>query len=732
MPIQPLDHVKSRLRRAVRRGECAGAVLLVGRRDERVVEMALGHRMLRPHRRPMRRGTIFDLASLTKAVATAPAVMALVEDGQCKFDDPVYRFLPVFGRGCARHITLEHLLTHTSGLPSYRNFSRFRRRDSVLKAIADLPLRSRPGERFVYSDLGFILLGEIVRVVAGVPLDEFFRQRIGSPLGMRHTCFNPPSDWATQCAATERRRGRMLCGEVHDENAYVLGEVAGHAGLFSTARDLERFARMVLGEAAPPLSPATIQLMTRPRELPDGNVRALGWDVDTAYSGPRGHLFPIGSFGHTGFTGTSMWLDPVSHSYVILLTNRLHPAGKGDVRTLRAEIGTLAALLVEQRRTPRRGAHSPVRLGIDVLQSMGFTPLKGRRVGLVTNASAVDRTGRPTLDILRHGGGYRLVAIFSPEHGLSAQEDEPVASGRDERSGLIVHSLYGKHLRPTPSMLRGIDCLVMDIQDVGARFYTYATTMTWCMEEAAKRGIEFVALDRPNPLTGLRVEGPILRLRKRALSTFHRTPVVHGLTLGELAQFANREYGIHCNLKVIPMENWRREMWFDDTGLPWRNPSPNLRNLRQTILYPAICCLERANVSVGRGTDTPFEWFGAPWVDSAALCEALNDAGMPGLSFVPVSFQPTESRFAGQTCHGVYIMLNDREAFRPVYAGVHFARALYAQTKHFALRLTGPLFGTHAVPRAIARGESPEKIARGWLSDETAFRRRCRAYWLYQ
>jgi uncharacterized protein YbbC (DUF1343 family) len=534
--------------------------------------------------------------------------------------------------------------------------------------------------------------------------------------------------------------GKMLWGEVHDLTAYNMGGVAGDAGLFSTADDLSRFAQMLLeggrlGEARI-LSPASVLKMTTP-ESPPGKMamRGLGWDIDSPHSSARGELFPVGSFGHTGFTGTSIWVDPFSKTYVIIMTNRLHPEGRGDVSEVRAQIATIAAAAFGSgsmetlaTRSPltgnaefrnsygiRRLRNGSVKLGIDALEGERFAPLAGLRVGLITNHSGLDGEGRRTIDLLSHAPGVRLVALFSPEHGLAGNVEGRVASSTEPATGLPVYSLYGETERPTDTVLEGLDALVFDIQDAGARFYTYVTTLGYAMEAAAKKGVQFYVLDRPDPVNGVTVQGPILENDLRSFVGYFPLPVRHGMTLGELAEMFNAEGKIGAKLHVIKMRGWERSDWYDETGLTWVNPSPNLRTLAEATLYAGPALLEGANVSVGRGTDTPFELLGAPWIDAKKLAAYLNARKIQGVRFLPVDFTPRQERFAGEVCHGVQIVLLDRDAFDAPEAGVEIASALYKLFPNdFEIDKTLPLVGARWVLQAIKAGEDARRITYHW------------------
>ena len=525
-----------------------------------------------------------------------------------------------------------------------------------------------------------------------------------------------------------------------------MGGVAGHAGLFSTAADLAQFCRMLLGGGRVGrvriLSPLSIERMTHPATPPGmRDVRGLGWDIDTTYSANRGDLFSTGSFGHTGFTGTSMWIDPRTKSCVIFLSNRVHPDGKGDVTPLRGQVASVAAAAVStivdggagSAAAPRGNHAAPTLTGIDVLESEGFAPLHGRHVGLVTNHTGRSRAGVSTIDLLAQARDVTLVALFSPEHGIRGEADARVASSRDERTGLPIYSLYGETRRPTEAMLAGIDTVVVDLQDIGARFYTYMTTMAYVMEEAARRGLPVIVLDRPNPINGTDVEGPMLDRAAIGFTGYLPMPVRHGMTIGELARLFNGENRIRASLTVVAMKNWPRAGWFDDTGLPWTNPSPNMRNMMAASLYPGIGAIEGTNISVGRGTDTPFEQIGAPWIDGAALAEALNRRELIGVRFYPVSFTPAPgAKFGGELCRGVFMIVTDRERLRPVRLGLEIAAALSRlYGAQFKLEAAATLLGSKATIERIRAGEDPTEIAGSWAADEARWRELREKYLLY-
>ena len=757
---------------AIKDHQLPGAVVLVGRHDAIVYQKAFGNRSLEPSVEPMTLDTIFDLASLTKVVATTTCATILIEDGRLRLNDRVATYIPGFERYGKGGITIRHLMTHVSGLrPDLDMSEEFSDSDmAIARAIEEVPA-SPPGERFVYSDINYFLLGDIIRRVSGVSLDRFSAERVFGPLGMRDTMFKPPESLRPRIAPTEKCTplgwpcdgpgAVMLRGIVHDPTARRMGGVAGHAGLFSTAADLSRFCRMLLHSGAlgttRVLAPLAVLRMTTAATSPaQPAVRGLGWDLDTAYSSNRGDLFPVGSYGHTGFTGTSLWIDPFSDTYVIILSNRVHPNGKGDVAPLRAKIAAVAAsaivggvdvtgLRANARRggdfgaagvEPARVQAAPVMNGVDVLQADGFRLLRGKRVGLVTNQTGRSRAGVSTIDLLYKAEGVKLVALFSPEHGIRGALDEKVEANRDEKTGLPIYSLYGdtrESFRPTSEQLQGIDTLVVDLQDVGVRFYTYITTTAYVMEEAAKRKIAVVLLDRVNPIDGYQIEGPVLDKDLLAFVGYFPMPIRHGMTLGELARLFNGENKIGADLTVVPLRGWRRDLWFDETGLPWVNPSPNMRSLVQATLYPGIGAIEATNLSVGRGTDTPFEHIGAPWIDGVRLAEELNARRIDGVRFYPESFTPTGSKFKGETCQGVFMVVTDRLALRPVRVGVEIASALYRlYPSQFQIEATVRLVGSRDVIKRIQSGEDPAAIAASFSRDEARWRLLRAKYLLYQ
>jgi uncharacterized protein YbbC (DUF1343 family) len=510
----------------------------------------------------------------------------------------------------------------------------------------------------------------------------------------------------------------------------------------------------------------------------DGATRGLGWDMNTSFSSNRGELFPLGSFGHTGFTGTSIWIDPTSQTFVVFLSNRVHPDGKGDVTPLRARVATVVASAIEdtpiekwkaaeaeynaavaaqipkfreQVEAARRSANrseppasaggqnavqnATVLNGIDILEKTGFKDLEGKRVGLVTNHTGKNLAGKLTIDVLFEAKNVKLTSLFAPEHGIRGELDtEKIDDTKDEKTGLPVYSLYKDGMRrPKPEQLKDLDAIVYDIQDIGARFYTYTATLKNVLEEAAKAKIPVYVLDRPNPINGVDVEGPLAEEDKLSFIAAHTTPVRYGLTIGELGQMMNVERKIGADLRVIKMEGWTRSMWFDETGQTWVNPSPNMRSLNEATLYPGIGLLEVTNVSVGRGTDTPFEVVGAPWLDGQKLAKYLNERDLKGVRFVPIRFKPNASVFKDEQLGGVNIVVTDRANFNSVRTGIEIAAALrklypgdWNVDRYLRLLVNGEVL------EQLKRGDSPETILAAWKKGTDEFEKRRAPFLLYK
>ena len=742
---EPID--KTRLARidtaveaAIKRGDCPGAVVLVVHDDDVVYRKPFGQAMLQPAKKPMAVDAVFDMASITKPVATATSVWLLIEQGKLRLSDKVFKSWPEFAVNKKDAITIEHLLLHTSGLTADNALADYTNgKAKAMERIASLALEAEPGMRFRYSDVGFIVLGELVERISGEPVNTFARKHIFDPLEMTSSGFKPKGNIKDRAAPTGLHDGKVLIGEVHDPRAALMDGVAGHAGLFGTADDLARFARMLLrgGEldGARILSPLTVKRLTEPHAVPGGQ-RSLGWDVDTSFSSPRGELFRKGEgFGHTGFTGTSIWIDPPSKTAIIILTNRVHISEKVQVTQLRREIATIVASAVVSD-SSIRNPKSEIRnteTGIDVLEKEKFARLEGKKIGLVTNHTGVNRLGQTTIDLLHHAKGLKLVALFSPEHGIRGELDQPnVGDTTDAKTGLPVYSLYGKRRKPDAETLKGIDTLVYDIQDIGCRFYTYISTLGLLLEAAAEHKVRVVVLDRPNPIGGLTVEGPMRDEGKDSFIAWHTIPVRHGMTVGELAKLFVAEKKLGVDLEVVKIESWRRGDFFDRTGLSWVNPSPNMRSLTQAYLYPGIGLLETTNLSVGRGTDRPFEWIGAPWLNAPKLAATLNREGLPGVRFVPTSLTPKASVFANQYCFGIQIIIDDWQRFQPLRTGLAIAVALRKlQPDDWNMKNYDRLLLHKATFDAVQSGKSVAEIEKGWEPGFREFLERRKKVLLY-
>jgi uncharacterized protein YbbC (DUF1343 family)/CubicO group peptidase (beta-lactamase class C family) len=751
--------VDQQMERAVHDALIPGAVVVIGHNGHVVYQKAYGSRALIPHREPMTLDTIFDAASLTKVIATTPAIMRLFEQGEIRLNDPVTKYLPEF-QGGHSDVTIRNLMTHFSGLrpdldlkPAWSGYD-----TGIQRALIDKPA-GPPGLHFVYSDINFILLAEIVHRLTGKTLNEYTRENVYEPLGMHETMFLPPTSLRPRIAPTEINpaTGQPLRGEVHDDTARYMGGVTGHAGVFTTAADLAKLAQMMLdegqGNGVRLFSAATIQKFTSPQSPADQPIlRGLGWDIDSPYSSNRGELFPIGSYGHTGFTGTSMWIDPFSHSYVIILTNAVHPHRGHSITSLRSRVATIVAasfgitgpsvkLTGYNETIVGAGLHREVEpkaevlTGLDVLAEDNFAELRGKRIGLITNQTGLSREGRRNVELML-AAGIHVTALFSPEHGLAGAEDRAdISDTKDPVSGLPVFSLYqSSSHRIQPGMLDNIDALVFDIQDVGARFYTYSCTMLYSMEEAAKKHLSFFVLDRPNPITGTHVEGPILDPDLQSFTGCFAIPVRHGMTMGELATMANGERKLGLDLHVIPIRGWDRGDWLDATGLPWVDPSPNMRSLNAALLYPGIALLEASsNYSVGRGTDSPFELIGADWIHGRELASFLNDRYIPGVRVYPTRFRPTSSNFSGKTIEGVRFIVTNRDSFDSTRLGLELGYALNRlYPGKIAWQENRFLIGNHSVLGELKDDVDPRTILQEMEISIAVFVQQRERYLLYR
>ncbi len=735
-------------------GHLAGAVVVTGDAGGVRVRVARGLRVTGEHAEPMTADTVFDLASLTKPVATAVAIMQLAQRGMLSLDGPAARYWPAFGAHGKGGITIRQLLAHVSGLPAGVSSSRaLRSRAAVLADIVAMMPVASPGTRVRYSDVNYVALGEIVRRVSHRPLDAWCAEHVFGPLGMASTLFRPTGQLLARVAPTVVRDGRLLRGSVHDPVAAAMGGVAGNAGLFASADDLARFARMLLnGGALGPvrvLTTRSVAALETPATLDaEGDLHTPGWAIGPPLVANRYRLPPVGALQHLGYTGTALWIDPATRRFAIVLTSRLYPDETGTAMPLRAlvlgivsseaapvtpsqiatRVPAMAPAVAQAARLP--ASRGPVLAGIDVLAASGFAAVAGKRIALVTNRSGFDRLGRRTVDLLAQAPGARLVALFAPEHGLGTDVDETFGDTVDTTTGVVVHSLYSERRRIAPALLADADVLVIDLQDAGVRFFTYLATLGYALEAAAAAHLPVIVLDRPDPLGGDAFGGPVADAGPATFTGYYPLPLQPGMTLGELARLFNDRLHIGAALSVVPMANYVRAMRFDDTGLGWVPPSPNLRDGAALSRYPETGLIEGAAVSVGRGTATPFGVVGAPWIDARILADDLRAMRLHA-TFSPVRFVPAEGPYHGRLCEGVRIERLPG-ATRPGEIGLALALVLHrrypAQFRIDAIRAS---VGSREVADMLEAGRSLDDIERVVDAQDAVFARERAAFLLY-
>ena len=905
-PAPDFSAVSTAINTAITEKKLPGAVVVVGHKGKVVFEKAYGNRALEPTIEPMTEDTIFDMASLTKLLATTSSILELVDQHKIDLDAPVVKYLPEFAQNGKEKITVRQLMTHYSGLPEDVDLkddwglTRPDKSEGIRRAMASVPY-GPPGVTFKYSDINFITLGVLVEKLSGQTLDEFALQNVFRPLGMSNTRYLPISkacgplaslpvysrrsadnamlkisaakgamqscgqdDWdasriVNRVAPTAHddeskthpeanpNFDTLLRGTVHDPTTRRMGGVAGHAGVFSTAADMSKFAQALLDKllrnTGPfPVSQATLRMATTPNEpatavhtatifTPDGKPttgvasRGLGWDLNSAFSRPRGEVFPIstkkhpGSFGHTGFTGTSVWIDPVSDSYVVLLANAIHPRGGAPISPLRGQVSTAAARAIEKLDVkaelkanykkwvaggPSDDDHLDSEMlesgvvresfpaqvgqgstktltGIDVLEATNFAALKSvaekhgskLKFAVLTNQSGIDAQSQRTIDILAHADpSLQLTTIFTPEHGLFARQDtEHLTAEHDAATNLPVISLYGpkasdKH--PKQSDLKQVDAVVIDLQDAGVRFWTYETVMGYFLEDCARAHVEVIVLDRPNPVGGLAVQGPLSDVGSESYINFMSLPVRHGMTFGELAKFFN-DYGtqiqlkpelldgqsvqmgqredslappatkpsLHANLTVIPMQHWTRAEFFDETHLPWVPPSPNMKTPATNIVYPGVALMETTNMSVGRGSPAPYESFGAPFVQADELAAFLTARNIPGVTFtaatLPIAEDANHYPFHGQTIPAIHITVTNRAALDTPEMGVELLSALHhLYPSEFQLDKAKTILLNAETLAAIKADKDPREIAASWSAALNTFKKQRSQELLYK
>lgn len=738
-----LDAIDNLVNQAISEAKLPGAVVTVGHRGSIVFQKAYGNRRSVPEPEAMQTDTVFDLASLTKPIATATSIMHLVDAGKIGIDDKVADHLPEFGKEGKQDVTIKQLLLHVGGMIPDNAMSDYKDGPEIARQnFLGLQFNYDPGTKFRYSDVGFQVLGELIHAKTGKTVAQYASEHVFQPLKMTETGYLPAEQMRSRAAPTQQRYGKWMVGEVHDPRAYAMGGVAGHAGLFSTAEDLAIYAQMMLDRGSyngtKILSTEVVETMTAPYDVP-GAIRGLGWDKQSGYSSNRGESMTASAFGHGGFTGTAIWIDPDLQLFVIFLSNRVHPDGTGSVNPLAGAIGkvaadaAIAAGMSDDDTTETTNRTVTVRCGIDVLVAEDFSTLSGRRVGLITNHTGVAINGTPTRILLHQSPAVQLVALLSPEHGIAGRLDqENIGDTVDPDTGIKVFSLYGKDRKPSAESLQGIDTIVFDIQDIGCRFYTYISTMGEAMRVAGQQNIRFVVLDRPNPINGVDMGGPVLDDGTQSFVGYHTIPVRHGMTVGEIAAMLNQELDLKVDLQVIPCEGWQREDFYDATGLFWVNPSPNMRTLNQAILYPGIGLLEYTNLSVGRGTDTPFEIIGAPWLDAGVVAAELQANKLPGIAIIPTRFTPESSKFANESCQGLQLLVTDRKTLDPIRLGLVIAVALKKHhPEQWEHKNYSRLLSSQKIFDGLIEGQTVDQLSQIPLADLESFAKRRKPFLKY-
>lgn len=760
--------VRALIEAAIEAGDLPGAVVGVWQGGAWQLRETYGRRSLEPMEE-MSFDTVFDMASITKPVATATSAMLLAQEGRLDLNAPVCDYLMDFTGDGREDVRVWHLLTHSAGLIPDNALSDYQSgSEAAWQRLMKMEIKTTPGMNFAYSDVGFLLLGKVVENVSGMSLDKFSKQHVFVPLGMQDSGYTPAAKLVPRIAPTEPRDGAMLRGEVHDPRAALLGGVAGHAGLFSTLDDIALYAQMMLRSGRLPsgrffMRPETVWTMTRPYTIETKPIfgpvsRTRGWDHHSGYSYNGGVELSRSAYGHGGFTGTVLWIDPDQDLFFVFLSNRLHPDGKGSVNQLAGKIANLAVRHLKEAQAEQTGTAqasaeqasaaqasadqasaaqsavvaSPVMAGIDTLVARRFRDLAGKRVGLVTNQTGIDSSGQSTLSLLAASRDVQLVALFSPEHGIEGKLDvNRIGDSRDGKLDVPIYSLYGETRKPKAEQLQEIDVLVYDIQDIGTRFYTYIATMKNCLEACAELNKEFMVLDRPNPI-GDRVAGPMRDLDRSSFVACHHLPVQHGMTVGELALLFRREAKLDVELTVVPVRGWQHADPFYKTGLWWINPSPNMRTWEAAVLYPGIGLLEMTNISVGRGTDRPFQWIGAPWMDGQKLAAWINAQDLPGVRAVPRKITPDSSKHANVECSGVQFVITnaeDLDAWQLGASVAHGLRELHAQTWESAK--LDVLIVNQEIAQALREGVPYEQLKARVEKELTEFRKRRESVLLY-
>ncbi len=724
-PFAVYEQISLSLRRAIDSTDSPGAVLFVGDRDRTFVHVAEGLRQRTPETHPAKLDTLYDLASITKVIVTTTSILMLRDAGEIRLEQPVTDFVPI---PQFREMTLAHLLTHTAGLtpgsPYYKTMDSL---EAMLLRYAKVGVDSPVGGLSRYSDVGFMLLGKVVEMAARDRLDRFARRQIFEPLGMERTGYLPPPEWVENCAATEKCkwRGRVMLGEVHDENTFAVGGIAGHAGLFSTAADVALFCRGLLTGKL--LRESTVVEMSTMDKVSNYPWQGLGWQIDPWASKQQGFLPSRSVFGHTGWTGTCLWMDRDTGFFTILLGNTCHPSrAKRDNGNFRRPVFMAVAKEFYGRKT---STHS----GLDRVMRQDFRAVSGKRLAVLTNHAATDQYGRSIVDVLQMAPAPDIRMLYSPEHGIRGQAEAGEYVDNQE-SVVPVVSLYGKRKEPTAKELKDVDLFVVDLQDVGSRYYTYMATMHRCMAACAQTRTPVLVLDRPNPLGGEILEGPIAVNTESDVSSA-AIPIRHGMTMGELATFFSRTSlrGSGLRIEVSLLDNWWPETFFEDTSLEWTPPSPNLPTAESALLYVGTCLCEGTNLNEGRGTETPFSLLGAPWLDAKRVIDSIPPEERTGVTltrygYTPVSIpgKSASPRYRDQACEGITIRVDDPRAVRPFTLAVALIQSIRARPRgefkwgaSFDVLAGGPDLRTR-----IEAGQSASEIVEAYRPQLEAFDRK--------
>lgn len=663
-----------------------GAVAYVGNNDEVLFFDCIGKCSILPSEEEMKKDTIFDLASLTKVIATTTSVLLLYQQGKLNLNDPVSKYIsvPNFNK-----FSIRHLLTHSSGLIGYEEwYKEIFSFEDILIRLSKTELLFEPGTKHLYSDFGFMLLAHIVELVNGEDFDQFCKKNIFSKLNMNTTFFNVPEEYRNRCAPTEKCiwRNKIVRGEVHDEHAYAMGGVAGHAGLFSTAEDLSRFCRGMMNGYI--LENDVIEEMSTCRIIPNYPWQVLGWKTDPFWESIEGQLPFRSALGHTGFTGTCMWWDRKSGYYAILLSNSCHPNRKTrDNRKLRKTFYNSIALLIAPE---KMNVHS----GIDVLLRDDFKPIKNSSVALFTNTSARNIVGQTTLDIFSTTENIKLKCIISAEHGLQLSEEAGKSDKQKQWKDKQVIDIYAENTGiDWQRILKQVDWVVIDIQDIGSRYYTYIYSLLQLMKICNNYNKEMIILDRPNPLGGEIIEGFLPDKEYLGEVCWGNVPIRHGLTIGESALYLKKTNTELKTLKlsVIKMDGWFYDLQYPNLDLQWFPPSPNIPSFESALCYVGTCLFEGTNVSEGRGTQYPFQTIGAPWLNSNLILSSLPENFKKGFDIKPCSFKPisvpgkaTNPKYVNELCNGLYLEVKDFNQARPFMLTLELLRLIKLHhSEHF-------------------------------------------------